>query len=236
MENMLRSDVVILCGGLGTRLRSVTDQQKVMADFQGRPFLDLLIEHVKKQGFDRFILLTGYKAKELESIYTENDLGAEIIFSREDEPLGTGGALKNARDKIRSEHFFVLNGDSFCSVDLQAVLEFHQAKESFLTNVLVNVDDGRDYGQVCLDEKSRIIQFVEKGKSDDANKLVNAGIYCMNQDVFDGMPESKKFSLEQDFLPNIIHVQPSFGFLADKFWDIGTPERFHQARKEIYEN
>src|SRR3989338_5545846 len=124
-------DALILCGGLGTRLKGVVkDVPKVMAQVDGVPFLNLIISYLKKQGIKRVILATGYKAADVEKYFRENNQGIVIDFSREAEPLGTGGAVKNAGPIITSDPFFVLNGDSFCACDLKKFLKFHTTKKA----------------------------------------------------------------------------------------------------------
>ena len=118
-------DCLILCGGMGTRLRSVdAHTPKVMMSFEERPFLDILVHHLKVQGFRRIILATGFKSDWIEKYYQVNDPGVVIEYSRETEPLGTGGAIKNARELIQSDPFFVLNGDCYCDVFFDDFLDF----------------------------------------------------------------------------------------------------------------
>ena len=124
-------DGVVLCGGQGKRLRSVVrDVPKVMAKVNGRPFLDFILDHLKTQNISRVILCTGYKADVIEEHYRDRDYGVPIESSKENEPLGTGGALMNARGSIYSDPFLVFNGDSFLPVDLQPFLDFHVRTEA----------------------------------------------------------------------------------------------------------
>ena len=223
-------DVLILCGGLGTRLRSEIGQtQKVMAQVDGRPFLDFNIELLRGQGVERIILGTGFNSSQVEEYYRKKD--KSLIFSSEQLPLGTGGAVKNAQTLIKSNPFFVLNGDSFCQVDLKSVLDFHQKTKALATVVLSKVTDSRDYGRVVIDKEGKILNFKEKQES--AEGYVNAGIYCLDQKVFTLMPKEAKFSLERDCFPKWIG-QKFYGFLVDqKFYDIGTPERYGKVKEGL---
>ena len=227
------TDVVILCGGLGKRLRSlVPGSNKTMALIHDRPFLDLILLHLKKQGSRRIILCTGYKADQIEKYYRENDLGLTIDFSREEDPLGTGGAIKHARGFVRSDPFFALNGDSFCPVDYPALLKFFFEKESRAVVCVVEVEHKDDYGGVTLDEDQRILGFEEK-KANTKGKYVNGGVYCLGQAVFDLMPSDERFSIEYDFFPQMIQCG-FYGFIFDQpFWDIGTPERYQKALEDL---
>ncbi|NND53258.1 MAG: NTP transferase domain-containing protein [Flavobacteriaceae bacterium] len=221
-------DVVILCGGLGKRLRSVDpDTPKVMVEFEDRPFLDIVMERLASQGLQRFVLCTGYKAQWIEEYYRKNERDFVVDFSREDEPLGTGGAVKNAQPIIESDPFFVLNGDCYCDVSFQDFADFHQAKQATASIVAAHVDDSKDYGSLTLDDSEKILAFEEK--QDKGAALINAGRYCFNQDVFNMMPKDTKFSLEYDVFPKLIG-ESLYGFRsAGEFFDIGTPQRYEQA-------
>lgn len=230
MRSINELDAVILCGGLGTRLKSVTDDQKVMANVGDRPFLDIQIEQLKSQGIERVVLCTGYQAQDVENYYRENTHGITIDFAREEEPLGTGGAIKNAKELIQSDPFFGLNGDCFCPVDLKPVLEFHNSHDGFATLVLAPAKDKRDFGGVVVDDQKRITAFQEKGS--DA-KYFNAGLYCFNQEVFDIMPTDKKFSIEYDVFEKNCDDK-MYGYTVDQeFLDIGTPDRLSRAQEEL---
>ncbi len=122
-------DVIILCGGLGMRLRDVVgDRPKSMAEISGRPFLDILVDYVARYGFTHFILCTGFKG-DLIKRYYKNKRGRLIfVVSDEDQPLGTAGAIKNAESFIESDMFLVLNGDSLCEIDIEDFIKFHIGK------------------------------------------------------------------------------------------------------------
>ncbi len=222
-------DAVVLCGGLGKRLRSeIGESQKVMAEVKGEPFLNIILEHLKKQGVERIILCTGYKADNVEDYYRKNNFGLTIEFSKEDKPLGTGGAVKHAQGLIKSNPFFVLNGDSFCEVDFPALVKFYQKKKAGAALVVSQVQDSKDFGGITLDGSNRITAFQEKQGVD---AYVNAGVYCFNPNIFALMPETDQFSLEYDVFPKILDKNV-FGFLIEKpFTDIGTPERYKTANE-----
>jgi NDP-sugar pyrophosphorylase family protein len=224
-------DVLILCGGLGKRLRPVIgESQKVMAEVSHRPFLDIILEYLAKENFKRIILCTGYKANVIEEYYQDRDFGLSLEFSHEDIPLGTGGAIKHAKRFVKSNPFFVCNGDSLCELHFRKFLEFHKTKKAFASIAIVKVKETRDFGAVKVDKSRRIIAFQEK-KGDFTLKYVNAGVYCFEKDIFKMMPSQKRFSLEKDFFPLCVGKN-FYGYLMRKrFLDIGTPERYKQARK-----
>ncbi len=221
-------DVVILCGGLGTRLRPVIfDRPKVLAKIGEKTFLDILIGELIEQGFRNIILCVGYlKNKVKDHFQYERDYN--IAFSEEEEPLGTGGALKKARPLIKSDLFIVLNGDSICKVKFSDFYDFHVSKKACLSMVLVRTKAAMDFGSVVLDGSHRITSFKEKVASRDES-LINAGIYLMQKEIFFLMPEEKHFSLEYDFFPKLIENK-CYGFITDnELIDIGTPERYEKA-------
>jgi len=228
-------NALILCGGLGTRLRSEIGQtQKVMALVGGRPFLDFNVEFLKSQGVREIVLCVGFQANQVENFFNvekAHELGERIVISREEDPLGTGGAIQNAKEFIKSNPFFVLNGDSFCRVDLKAVLDFHQKKKALATVVLSKVTETTDYGRVTIEQKGQILNFKEKEKHGEG--YVNAGIYCLDKKIFQLMPKEAKFSIERDCFPKWIG-ECFFGFpINQEFYDIGTPERYGKIKEEL---
>lgn len=231
-------EAVVLCGGLGTRLRSaVPDVPKVLAEVNGVPFMDVILAHLLHQGFRRVLLCTGYQAESVEKRYRGGYKGLKVSFSREDEPLGTGGALKHAQKYIKSDPFVMLNGDSFCRVHFDELLKTHRAKHAEGTIVISTVKDSRDYGQVVMDsETGAIIGFKEKdaaGSSSSGKKFfVNAGVYCFNRSVFGLMPDAKKFSLEKDLFPKMTDGKLYGCMTTESFLDIGTPERYLNAQNK----
>ena len=231
--NFNKIDCIILCGGLGKRLRGVLGRrQKVLAQVGGRPFLDLILNSLKKQGCRRVILCTGYQAKHVEAYYTKNNLDLEIVFSQEGRPLGTGGAIKHARPFIRTNPFLVFNGDSFCPVDLKKFLHFHKTRKSFVSVVIAPAAAKKDYGSVAIDGLGQIISFSEK-RMNVKTKFVNAGIYCFDRRVFRQFPRKNKFSIEYDFFEKLGH-RKVYGFpIRKRFVDIGTPERLNKLVSEL---
>lgn len=232
--NLDASDVLILCGGRGSRLQSVVpDKPKPMADIDNRPFLDVLIDHIAAFGFQRFILCAGYKAEAIESHYRERRSDATIHVSVEPEALGTGGAIKHAAPLIESGLFLAMNGDSFCQVDLEALLHYHfQHEDALATVALAPVTDATDYGGVTLDEAGHIASFAEKNPQ-AASGLVNAGIYVFDRNVLDRIPAGRAVSLETEVFPALIG-HGLYGFETDsELYDIGTPERLERARRHL---
>jgi NDP-sugar pyrophosphorylase family protein len=233
MKDLKEIDVAILCGGLGKRLREQTKGgQKTMVTFDEQPFLVILLEYLKKQGFRRVVLCTGHHAEDVEAYFDKLDIGMEIAYSKEESPLGTGGAIKNAKNVILSDPFLVLNGDCFCALDYKAFIDFHFQKKAQATLSLSRLDEKKDFGTIQVGDDGRILSFQEKIESDQSDSVyVNTGIYCFNREAFDWMPGADQFSFETEFFPLIVDKQ-IYGFKEDKgFIDIGTPDRFKKAQE-----
>lgn len=234
-NNLEKIDVIILCGGLGTRLRPIIiNKPKVLAKIGNQTFLDILINNISFYSFKNIILCIGHLKDHIKRYFDYHSGYYNIKFSDEDEPLGTGGALKNAEPLIKSDPFIVMNGDSICNIDFRKFLDFHINKKALLSMVLSKSTISKDYGNVILDESLRIINFKEK-PIDSNEILINAGIYIMQKDIFFHMPDRKFFSLEYDLFPKL-YGDMCFGFITDsEVIDIGTPERYRRAI-DIYQN
>lgn len=221
-------DVVILCGGLGSRLKSVVyDRPKVLAKIGDTTFLDILLDNLAKYEFKNIILCVGYMKEKIKAHFNSNK-NYNIKFSEEDETLGTGGALKKAKPLIKSNPFIVLNGDSVCNINFREFFEFHINKKGILSMVLARSKKVQDFGSVALNSSQRIMSFKEKAVCTN-ECLVNAGIYLMQKEVFSYMPDENHFSLEYDFFPELIHDN-CYGFITEsELIDIGTPERYEKA-------
>ena len=233
-SNKNNIDAVILCGGKGTRLHPVVpNMQKCVADIGGKPFLDILIDMLVLHNFRRIILAAGYLSEQVvEYVENRDDFNAE--FSFEEKPLGTGGALKNTKRLIKSDHFLVMNGDSFCPVHLPNFYDFHFGNNTLFSLVASKMQDVSDYGSIEIDDFGRIIGFYEK-ESRTGEGFVNAGVYLMRKDIFDHMPDEDFFSLEQDLFPKLLD-KDCYTYVVDgKFFDIGTPERYAEAQKILSE-
>ena len=228
MQSVLEKiDAIILCGGKGERLASVSEgRPKALIDVAGRPFIDILMDDLLRSGLKRFILSVGYLREQIKSHFSQTDLLVE--FSEEDAPLGTGGAIKKAAAYTRSSSFLVVNGDSICRTDLLKFYNFHIEKNGVLSMVLAKPLPGEDYGIVEMDESQRITRFAEKTKSGPAS-LINAGIYFINKEIISQMPGRDAFSLEYELFPKIVRLG-CYGFSSKSpLIDIGTPERLARA-------
>ena len=223
----------VLCGGAGTRLRPVlADRPKSMAPISGTPFLQLLLDRLRSQGIDDVILGTGYMAEKIERYFgCGNKFAVRIRYSREHEPLGTGGALKLAEPLI-SDPVLVLNGDSYVEWSLVPMLELFTAKDAVLVVVVQAVADVTRYGSVALGQDGRVTQFLEKGIRAGPG-LINAGVYLVQKQIVRDLPAGRAISLERDVFPRLLD-RAVYGLVCTGlFIDIGIPDDFKRAQTLI---
>ncbi len=226
-------EAVVLAGGLGTRLRSaVSKVPKPLAPINGRPFLEYQFDYWIRQGINRFILAVGYKHQLIEAHFGANYGGAEILYSVEKEPLGTGGGLLLALDKLSSSTpFLILNGDTFFAVSLAAIEELHKRTGAFVTLGLRSVAINSRYGTVELTDEARITGF--RSGTDIKGNIINGGVYLAQPDAFSRFYSlvDQKISLEEEMVPELLAIgEPLYGLVVDgKFVDIGVPEDYLNA-------
>lgn len=222
---------LILAGGLGTRLQNVVkDRPKSMALVNGKPFLEYQIEFLKKNGINDIILSTGYMSEVIEN-YDFDLHGISIKHSKEKESLGTGGAIKNARNLL-DQRFFVLNGDTMFLIDLKSLIHFHDENYADCTLAITNLKEKSRFGNVIIDNRSRINEFKEKENT--KSNFISAGTYIFEKKIFewDSLPD--KFSLEKDLLPNLVRTKKVYGFSSNSYFiDIGTAEDYKKFRDDI---
>jgi D-glycero-alpha-D-manno-heptose 1-phosphate guanylyltransferase len=226
-------EAIILAGGLGTRLRSVVAElPKCMAPVADKPFLHYVIRHLRSNGIDQFIFSTGYKS---EVIIDYLETQQSMINWRaviENEPLGTGGAIKLACTKATEKNVLVLNGDTLFSIDAAKLASFHTIYSAACTLSLKPMNNFERYGVVELNKDHSIASFKEKQLYQ--NGLINGGVYALNVEKFlqEDLPE--KFSFEKDYLEKYYNQRSIFGVIQDEYFiDIGIPEDYERAQTEL---
>lgn len=226
-------ECIILAGGLGTRLQSVvSDVPKCMAEVAGKPFLSYLFHYAKKQQFDHLILSLGYKSEFVLQWLDGKSYPFKISYVVEDSPLGTGGAIKLAFDKVETDKAFIFNGDTFFDVDTTLLAEFHKEKNAMISLALKPMTNFDRYGSVDLDKEERIIRFNEKQHC--AKGLINGGVYVINKNLFSTLSLPEKFSFEKDVMEMHINDIPSYGCVQDGYFiDIGIPSDFAKANQDF---
>jgi len=231
-----KTDAVVLCGGLGTRLRAaVPGVAKSMAEVDGTPFLKLLLDYVAGFGFRRFILCVGYRAGDVEGFFKKAEAGYKVVFSREEGQLGTAGAIMNAMPVIGSDPFMVLNGDSLCVMDYGAMVRDHVKSAASATIAVAQMPLNGDYGEVLVARDGRVEAFREKTVA-GRNGAVNAGVYVFSRSAPARWPDRKPLSMEREVFPHMAESRELRAFSAHGgMLDIGTPERYALARTRLHE-
>ncbi|HEY4285625.1 MAG TPA: nucleotidyltransferase family protein [Puia sp.] len=233
---MIIKEAIILAGGLGTRLRdAVPELPKCMAPVGGRPFIRYVTDYFRKAGIEHFIFALGYKNEYFDEFFAEafpsgTAAGNSYSISLEQEPLGTGGAIRQACTLAKTETALILNGDTFFGIDLASLSAFHHAKDADCTLCLKPMLDFDRFGVVELNEEQRVTSFREKQHYTAG--LINGGVYALNLPRFldEGLPE--KFSFEKDYLEK--GDRSLFGIVQDNYFiDIGIPEDYMRVQKEI---
>lgn len=230
-------DAVILVGGKGTRLRPLTlSAPKPMLPTAGVPFLTHMLSRIAATGVEHVILSTSYKAAVFEAEFGDgSQLGLEIDYVTEEEPLGTGGGIANIADKLRHDTAMVFNGDVLSGADLSALVESHRTNEADVTLHLVRVGDPRAFGCVPTDEKDRVLAFLEKAE-DPPTDQINAGTYVFERKIIERIPQGRPVSVEREVFPSLLS-DPDVkicGYVDASYWrDMGTPDDFVRGSSDL---
>jgi len=223
-------EAIVLAGGLGTRLRAVVpDLPKPMAPVAGRPFLAWILDRLADAGFRRAVLAVGYRHEVIHDHFGTGYRGMELAYSVEDEPLGTGGAMRMALDEVAGSPVFVLNGDTYLELDYREMLAAHVRHGVALSVAVTRVADVSRYGSLRI-EHDRIREFLEKGSQGPG--YINAGVYLVSAKVLADLPRGTPYSFEQELMvPGIDTLRP-LAFRTDGlFIDIGVPEDYERAQQ-----
>ncbi|RIL04509.1 MAG: galactokinase [Proteobacteria bacterium] len=226
-----RIPVAILAGGLGTRLRpAIGERAKVVAEIEGRPFLARLLDQLAAAGFRDVVLCVGFRADEVEAALGAAYGPLRLRYAREPAPLGTAGALANALPLLDAPDVLVMNGDSYCEVDLAAAWTRHRARGADATLVVVEVADASRYGRVELAADDRVVRFAEKQAGAGAG-WINAGIYLLARARLAAIEPGRALSLERDVMPGWIGSGLFAHRTRGRFIDIGTPASYAEAAR-----
>jgi mannose-1-phosphate guanylyltransferase len=197
---------VALIGGKGTRLRPITQTvPKSMVPLRNRPYVQYMVDTMKTAGLDGVVFSMGYLPEPIQQYFAEKDLnGFSLDYVVEDQPLGTAGGIKNAEGYLEEGPFVATNGDILTGIDLAEVIQAHLDSEALATVTLTSVDDPTAYGLVEVDHRLRVKRFVEKPSSDEIHtSLVNAGIYVLEREVLNMIPEGREVSIEREIFPQL---------------------------------
>ncbi len=227
---------IILAGGFGTRLKSVvSDVPKPMAPILEKPFLTYLLRYLSSFQLKHVVLSTGYLSSVIENYFGNNFNGIKLSYSIEEEPLGTGGAIKKAMQLVQDENTLVLNGDSFLDIDIVAFSKFFSQNDFEGLLACRAIENAGRYGTIKVD-KNRIIEFKEKTGTNESG-IINGGVYLLNKEHYlKKTPSSSSFSIEKDYFEQF-HQHCKFGaYLCNSYFiDIGIPEDYLKAQNEFKE-
>ncbi|MET8577042.1 NDP-sugar synthase [Streptomyces sp. NPDC005012] len=236
------TEAILLVGGKGTRLRPVTvNTPKPMVRAAGVPFLQHQLARAAAAGVDHVVLATSYLAEVFEPYFGDgSSLGLHLEYVTEQEPLGTGGAIRNAASRLRSgpeEPVLVFNGDILTGLDIRALVRTHATSGADVSLHLTRVTDPRAYGLVPTDPTGRVTAFLEKPQTPEeiVTDQINAGCYVFRRSVVDTIPAGRPVSVERETFPDLLaagaHLQ---GMVDSTYWlDLGTPEAFVRGSADL---
>jgi D-glycero-alpha-D-manno-heptose 1-phosphate guanylyltransferase len=227
-------EAIILAGGLGTRLRSaVPDLPKCLAPVGGRPFMAYVTDYFRREGISKFIFALGYKSADFDAFFRAEFPHGNYEISLEAEPLGTGGAIRQACGRVEGRTVLILNGDTFFRIGLEALAEFHAAKQAGCSLCLKPMQDFNRFGVVELAADGHVSRFREKQYYPAG--LINGGVYALEKASLLQEEWPKVFSFEKDYL-EAGREKHLYGQVQDRYFvDIGIPEDYRRAQKELNE-
>jgi len=238
------AEAILLVGGKGTRLRPLTvHTPKPMLEVAGVPFLSHQLVRAKAAGIDRIVFATAYRPEVFEAYFGDGSaFGLELDYVTETEPMGTGGAIRNVADRLRSgpdEPVLIFNGDILSGVDLVALVEAHRARQADVTLHLTCVAREKlsAFGLVPTDADGWVTAFREKPQraEDIVTDQINAGCYVFRRSIIDGIPADRPVSVERETFPGLLEAGANLlGVVEQSYWrDLGTPEAFVHGSADL---
>ncbi len=229
---------LVLVGGLGTRLRPLTDTiPKPIVPLVDRPFLSWMTQWLARHDVDEIVLACGFRPDSLRDVLGEGGQGGPALrYVEEPEPRGTAGAIKFAEEHL-DDRFLALNGDVLADLDLTALVRAHEERGARATIGLYPVDDPAGYGLVRTEPGGEVAEFAEKPEEPDpaGPNEINSGAYVLERSVLDLVPSGEAVSIEREVFPRLVG-DGLYGLRLEGYWmDIGTPERYLQASWDILE-
>lgn len=218
----------ILSGGIGERLKPLTDNiAKTLLPVQGKPKVEWNMELAQRYGVKEIILGIGIKSEQFKEYFK-----GKVIYSIEEKPMGTAGALKLAQKLIGNERFVMMNGDEVKDINIKKMLDFHKKSNALATLALTEGDVVKS-GCVKL-ENNKIIYFIEKPELEKApSKLISAGFYILEPEIFEYIEANKNVSIERDVWPVLAKQGKLFGFVfKGQFLQTDTLEKYNKANEE----
>ncbi|CAB4545606.1 unannotated protein [freshwater metagenome] len=228
---------ILLVGGFGTRLMPLTRHTpKPMLPVAGLPVTQHQLAMARNAGITTVVLATSYLSEVFIPYFGDGSkFGMKLLYAVEKEPLGTGGAIRNAADLLgRDESIVIFNGDVLSSHNLRGQIDFHDKNSADVTLHLTQVDDARAYGCVPMDSNGRVTAFLEKMENPPTN-TINAGCYVFSPSVIDEIAPNTVVSIERETFPHLVSSgKKVFGYLDQSYWlDIGTPKALMQGSRDL---
>jgi D-glycero-alpha-D-manno-heptose 1-phosphate guanylyltransferase len=223
---------IVLCGGLGTRLGSLTRATpKPILEIANRPFLSYVLDQLSVPEIEEIVLSVGFRWEKIQDLFGFEWRGRSVTYSIENQPLGTGGAIKKSMYDAQCSEALVVNGDSLLRVNPAAIINFARGHQADVALALKRMDNASRFGSVTIDEISRITGFVEKAAQ--TSSLINAGFYYMKDSIF-SLIKADRFSLESDLLALHSSKLKMYGYETDSYFiDMGVPDDFLRAQTEL---
>ncbi len=228
---------ILLAGGLGKRLRSVVnDRPKPMAWIEGKPFMEYVVHELSRYEITDIVFAVGYKGSMVEEFFGDGRaFGIKASYAYEEELLGTAGAIKNAGNYIHEDWFFVLNADTFYSLDYRRLLKVRDKRNLDFALVLRQVPDVSRYGRAVL-VQDMLVEFNEK-TTESVPGTINGGVYLMRKKLLDEIPQGK-VSLENEMIPRWLSMEKDErrlgGIVNDGYFiDIGIPEDYYRFQEDV---
>jgi mannose-1-phosphate guanylyltransferase len=228
---------ILLVGGFGTRLQPLTNESpKPMLPVAGLPVTEHQIVAAKRAGIHTIVLATSYLSEVFTPYFGDGSKwGIKILYAVEKEPLGTGGAIRNAAELLgRDEPIVIFNGDVLSRHSIANQIQFHIDKGADATLHLIEVEDARAFGCVPTDDDGRVTAFLEKMENPVTNSI-NAGCYVFSPTVIDQIPLNTVVSIERETFPALVSSgRPVFGYKEQAYWlDVGTPAALFKGSRDL---
>ncbi len=236
-EVRIEMKAVIMAGGEGTRLRPLTaNQPKPMLPMANRPMAEHVVNLLRRHGFDDVVVTVAFLANQIRTYFGDgSEFGVRMVYAIEDSPLGTAGSVLDARDELK-ERFLVISGDVLTDIDLSELVAFHEKQGSVATLALKSMENPLEFGIVITGPDGRVERFLEKpGWGAVFSDTINTGIYVLEPEVFDWIPEGRPVDFSGEVFPAMLEAgRDLFGFVAGGYWeDVGTLEAYAGAHRDI---
>lgn len=227
---------VLMAGGEGSRLKPLTlNRPKPLVPVMNKPIMEHILGHIKSHGIEEVLVTLYYLGDEIQSRFGDGSKhGVKLTYSVEETPLGTAGAVKMLEKHLDST-FVIMSGDSMTDIDISAAVRFHKKSGSMATIVLTQVDTPLEYGVVIIDEKGRIVRFLEKpGWGEVFSDTVNTGMYIFEPEVLKMMEPDKNYDWSKDIFPALLEQgKPIFGAAQPGYWcDIGNLKQYREVHED----